>query len=191
MSLARFFTALIFVSAVGTSTLNAQGFTARSGDFGISANLWLSGNIALHAWGTDVTKNTAPLVHIFYDAYLMDKLSMGLFINYSPASIGTASIGVTMIDIGFSIKPRFLVANGEVAIKPGINIGYRTGASESGNMDAMDAMALNGSVEIQFSPDAQLMPFIEIGFITQPVGGNDITGVSWAPIFYVGGGVVF
>jgi hypothetical protein len=96
-----------------------------------------------------------------------------------------------MFEIGGSIKPRFPLADGSVVIKPGLNIGYRMYSSDSDVMDETKSMGLNVSVEVQFDAKSVVVPYFEIGFLSQPVGGNKVTDVTFPPFIYFGGGVAF
>ena len=165
------------------------GILSRGGDFGIMGALWLSGTMERGKY-SDVTKETGFLTKIFYDGYLMEKLAVGLYVDLSPVSIKESTTGSTMIEIGVAFKPRFLLADGAAAIKPSISLGYRNFSSDNTYADKVNAMGLNAACEIQFySPS--VMPFIEIGFLGQPSGGNDYSDLTFPPIFYFGAGVIF
>jgi hypothetical protein len=170
-----------------------KGLMARTGDFGITACLWLGGEISLgdipsRYWPD---KEAGFLGRIFYDAYIMDKLAVGAYINISPVSVDNSNTGATMFEIGGSIKPRFPLADGAAVIKPGLNIGYRIYSSDSDVMDETKAMGLNVSVEVQFDAHQIFAPYFEIGFLSEPVGGNKATDVTFPPFIYFGGGIAF
>jgi hypothetical protein len=190
MRTARILAGLILLCAVGTSTLDAQSFASRTSDLVLTGGLWLSGNVSIDDYGVTVTKNTSFMLKACYDGYLIDKLAMGLYVLYSPATWGQNSNTANVFQVGGSIKPRFIMSGGAVAIKPGLLIGYRTISSDMANIESAQGLAIDASVEFQFESTG-LIPTFEIGFLTQPVGGNDYSGISWAPIFYVGGGVAF
>jgi hypothetical protein len=167
-----------------------QGLMARTGDFGVTAGLWLDGEISLGDHGrTD--KDAGLLVRVFYDGYLMEKLAVGVYANFSPVSSVASTSSTTMIEFGAAIKPRFPISNGAAVIKLGLNIGYRMYSSDVPIMDKIDAMGLNVSAEVQFKTAGKIVPFVEVGFLAQPVGGNTYTDVTFAPIIYFGGGVAF
>lgn len=183
--------ALTLFCAVGTSLAPAQDLASRAGDFGISANLWLDGDVYLARWDVDVTKESGLLLHAFYDAYLVEKLSMGLYGHYASVSLARSNTSVSMYEIGMTIKPRFIIADGAVAIKPALHIGYRTSSSDDLDLDGMNGMGLDASLQVQINSSGAVIPFFEFGFLSQPVGGvKDVTDISWAPIIYLGAGVV-
>lgn len=191
MRTARLIVGLMLLCAVGASFASAQTLSTRAGDFGISANLWTSGDIYLARWDVDVTKEDALLLHVFYDAYLVEKLSMGIYGHYASVSLASSSTSVSMYEIGMTIKPRFIIADGAVAIKPALHLGYRTSGSDDPDLDGMNAMGLDASVQVQINTQGVVIPFFEFGFLSQPTGGvSGITDITWAPIIYVGAGVV-
>jgi hypothetical protein len=96
----------------------------------------------------------------------------------------------TMFEIGFSMKPRFPLAGGAAAIKPGINIGYRHQSNPQPAGDKIGGLALDLSVEIQFQSSG-IIPYIEVGFLSQPLGSNDYDDWDFPPMPYVGAGVAF
>jgi hypothetical protein len=168
-----------------------KGLMARNGDFGVTAGVWLAGDFSLEDFGVKRQKNAGFLLRTFYDAYVAEKIAVGAYFNFSPTSSPASSHGATMIEFGGSIKPRFPLGDGSAVIKPGLNIGYRMYSSDSGTMDKVNALGLNASVEIQFDVKNIFVPYVEIGFLAQPVGGNDITGISFPPIIYIAGGIAF
>jgi hypothetical protein len=168
-----------------------KGLMASTGDFGVTVGSWLGGNLSLHEWGIKREKNAGFLLRTFYDAYLAEKIAVGLFFNYSPMTSPASSHSATMIEFGGSIKPRFPLGDGSAVFKPGLNIGYRMYSSESDVMDKAKGLGINASLELQFDIKSIIAPYIEIGFLSQPVGGNDVTGMSYAPIIYIGGGIAF
>ncbi len=193
MTITRGFLAVVLLVALVCSISPGQttNIMSRTGDFSITGAVWLSGDVYLKYYDVDITKNTGFLLRAFYDYYVVEKLSVGLYGNLAPTSWEGGDQTATIYEIGFSIKPRFPVADGAVAIKPGLNVGYRTISSDFEQASKVNAMGLNASVEIQFSPSGVILPYMEIGFLAQPVGGNKYTDVTFPPIFYFGAGVSF
>jgi hypothetical protein len=168
-----------------------KGLMARNADFGITAGLWLAGDIGFDEWGIDREKDPGFVVRIFYDAAVAEKIMLGAYFNFSPVSSPASSSDATMIEIGGSIKARFPLGEGSATIKPGLNFGYRMYSSDADIMDKVDALGLNFSCEVQFDVHQIFVPYCEIGFLAQPVGGNNITGITFPPIIYLGAGIAF
>ena len=56
----------------------------------------------------------------------------------------------------------------------------------------MDGLAVNLSVEFQYHlANSPAIPFLDIGFLSQPTGGNSDADVTWAPIFYLNVGAAY
>ena len=153
-------------------------------DLGLMAGMWMGGTIWVD--GFELDKDASMLFRGFVDAYLIPKLAMGAYFNFSPYSMEYADI--TIFEFGGSIKPRFFIKE-DLALKPGINFGYRTASSDPEGFD-MDGFGVNLSVEIQKALETMILS-IEGGFLSQPVGGNEAWDISWAPIMYIGAGVTF
>jgi hypothetical protein len=168
-----------------------SGLMSRTGDFGVTVALWLGGKVRIEGYSIKTDKNPGFLLRAFYDAYVVEKLAVGAYANFSPVSVEWNSTGATIYEIGGAIKGRFPLGDGSMVIKPGLNIGYRMISSDYNIIDKSDAMALGGSVEIQFNTKNIFVPFFEMGFLSQPVGGNDYTSITFPPIIYFGGGVAF
>jgi len=166
-----------------------KGLMMRDRDVGITAAYWLSGEISVG--GMRPEKEGGLLLRAFYDEYILEKLGVGAYVNFSPVSTEGSSEGATIIEFGGSIKPRFSLADGKSVLKIGLNIGYRMQSSDVIVMDKIDAMGLNLTVEVQFTTSSSIVPFVEIGFLSQPVGGNEYYDIQFPPILYFGGGVAF
>lgn len=179
-------------------TLRAQDKPAyKPFDFGISGGMILPGTISVG--GIDVSTSMTPFFKAHFDAYLVEKLSMGLYASYltlSMDNIDGISIpenmdGASGFEIGGSIKPCFKLSP-TVAMKPGIEFGYRHINPEMSDDSGSDisGFALNAVVAIKFKAGG-ISPFIAPGFLAQPAGGNEFDDVTWAPIFTISGGIEF
>lgn len=97
-----------------------------------------------------------------------------------------------MFEIGGSFKPRFPIGDGSIVIKPSLNIGYRFYSSDIQVVNDSQGLGINGGVELQFDVKTPFVPYIEIGALSQPVGGtHGETDIAFGPIFYIGGGIAF
>ncbi|MBN1397282.1 MAG: hypothetical protein JXA06_04540 [Bacteroidetes bacterium] len=165
------------------------GLMARNRDIGITAAYWLAGEVTVG--GSYADKEGGLLLRAFYDEYIMPKLGVGFFVNFSPVTYEGSGVDITMIEFGGAIKPRFPLADGKAVLKIGLNIGYRMESSDFERLDKVDALGINLSVEVQFKTESSIAPFAEIGFLSQPVGGNEYYDIQSPPIIYLGGGVAF
>ncbi len=164
-----------------------------STEFGISAGLWMSGDVSV--WNEyidiEVTKESSLMVRAILDASVAEKLYMGLYANYSPftASFGSMEEDGTMFEIGGSIKPKFML-DPTIVCKPGLNIGYRKISSDE-MMDDIEGLGVNLSIELQFLTDSDYKFYIDGGFLAQPAGGNEDVDATFGPILYILGGISF
>jgi hypothetical protein len=174
------------------SVASAQNLMARTSDFGIVGGLWLGGDIELSYPSITLKKDAGFMARIFYDSYVVEKLAVGVYGNYASSSVsfGGISASGSAFEFGGAIKARFPIAEGAAVVKPGLNIGYRMLSIDYPGAKDGKGMGVNLSVEFQFASKG-LIPFVETGFYSQPVGGNKDTDITWAPIIYIAGGVVF
>jgi len=173
---------IIAIISMSFSNIFAVDLKAKQYDFGFVLGYWMSGDVSIS--GFTAEKEGSVLIRGFADAYLIQKLAMGVYFNFSP--IEQDGEEITVFEFGGSIKPRFFIQD-DLAIKPGLNIGYR---STSGEFDLMetDGFGVNLSVEVQKALEKMVISF-EGGFLAQPAGGNEWIDLTYAPIFYIGVGV--
>jgi hypothetical protein len=175
----------------GVSVMIAQtnDFASRDVDLVLTAAFLLpSDNISAEDYNIMLHQNGTFLGRLAVDFYLMPKMSMGVYTSVSPVSYGESGETATELDFGGSLKGRFLIAHGAVALKAGVNIGYRYIASKFKYADGVSGFSIGPSIEVQFATGSSIAPHIEIGFLSQPAGGNTYTNVTFPPIFYFGGG---
>ena len=70
------------------------------------------------------------------------------------------------------------------AFRPGLSLGYRTISFGNDAIKHMTGMGLNLSGEIAYQTSGNLSPLAELGFLTQPTGGNSDTAATYGPTFY-------
>ncbi|MCU0607250.1 MAG: hypothetical protein MUF78_07490 [Candidatus Edwardsbacteria bacterium] len=165
-------------------------------DIGISAGMVLPGTINVE--GVDVINSMSPFFKAHLDAYIVEKLAMGIYASYlmitldhvkgSSATIPDAYNSASGFEIGGTIKPCFKLSE-TVTLKPGLEIGYRHMSLEDLD-DGINGMALGATIELKFKAGG-MSPFIAPGFISQPAGGNSDVEVTWAPMITVAGGIEF
>lgn len=89
---------------------------------------------------------------------------------------------IGLVEAGSVFK--YKIEAGKINLIPTIYLGYRT----YGDENAGDGFGANFSLITQYNLD-QIKPFLDLGFISQPVGGNDATGISFGPVFSIGAGI--
>ena len=158
----------------------ARSFEEKEFDIGAAAGVWLPGTISIE--DLDLDKSAGLLVRVFGDAYLMPKFAVGAYFNYSTATLEKNSIEVdaTFWELGIALKPRFVLSP-TVALKPGLNVGYRNsnrdrvaGFDDPDDDLSADGLGLNLSIELQILLEGGYIFFVEGGFLSQPAGGTDL-----------------
>ena len=183
---------MLLVTLLLPSGLNAQNSLAeRTHDFGISAGYIFEGS-AYFAEDEEYTAHTAGLmIRAFWDQFIMEQFGVGLFVQGALTDFPryTTDSGAVLLEAGFSLKPRFFLGE-KMAVKPGLNVGYRTYLADDEYAEG-DGLGLNLGIELQYDLAASLLPFLEVGFLSQPWGGNDETDITYDPIIYFQLGIAF
>lgn len=175
------FTVLAYSQDVPTS------FTAN-----IKGGLLLpsSGAVEVADFGWQLDTKISPLLKADLDAILIPKLSMGVYVLFTPMGVEDSDEKANLFSFGGTIKPRFMLANG-LQLRPGLAIGYN-----AMSFTAFDDKGKGLNVGFQFEASKKVNDKFgvvgEFGFITQPVGGvQDVTDITYSPIFYICLGIEF
>jgi hypothetical protein len=180
---------------VNQARTQTNDFASRDADiFATAAYLFPSSNISAGDYGITLDQDGALLGRLGADVYIIPKLSMGVYMAMGSVKLGGegsfagSSTSVMMMEFGGSLKGRFIVGRGAVAIKAGVNIGYRILTSDLERADKVSAFSIGPSIEVQFATGSIVAPHVEIGFLSQPAGGNEYTDITFSPIVYLGAG---
>jgi hypothetical protein len=155
-------------------------------EVGASIGSWFGGNIVIE--GYDLDKDGSFLFKGFADMFVTPKFAVGAYFNFTPFSIEDM-VDVTSVEFGFALKPKISL-NDQFAIKPGLNVGYRSLSSDDADAEA-DGLAVNLSVEFQYHLANGVIPYIDFGFLSQPVGGNSNFDITWGPILHLTVGIAY
>ena len=145
----------------------------------------LPGSVYIEEADVDVDTDAGPLVHLDADLIHVPSFATGAFLLFG----STEAEGVDVSLVTFGVKLKASVLAGPVEIRPGLAIGYTT--SEVGGLDEIKGMDLGPVLEVAFGQPGGFRFVGEVGGISQPVGGNDATGVTFAPIVYTALGFEF
>jgi hypothetical protein len=188
----HFLMLLVIMLSLPASNIFAED-SGKGYEFGFSAGVWLSGgdvSVDSDPYYNNFQKDNSFLMKGYIDSIITPKFCIGLYMQYAPSvTYQNTYIEQSMVEFGFAFKPRFVI-NENIAIKPGLGIGYRKYYSDSKSADNMQALGTNLSCEIQFT-SKKFMPYVEFGFLAQPVGGNSDWSMSFPPIWYLMGGIAF
>jgi len=179
-------------------TVRAASFEEKTYEIGISGGFVLPGDVYVSLHGDDAKRNSNLLIRGFIDSYVVPKLAVGAYLNFSTLNLkedieigfygddedyDIEKSGIKIFEIGGTIKPRFMLSP-KFAIKPGFNIGYRKYFGDT-DFSTWEAMGINGSCEFQYQYSPKIIIYEETGFLSQPVGGNVDTDITFGPTFYL------
>ncbi|MCX5754261.1 MAG: hypothetical protein NTW97_11600 [Candidatus Krumholzibacteria bacterium] len=151
----------------------------------------IPGTVTIDPPGGDVDTDMGWLLNAYIDAMVAPKLSFGgfLLLAGTSASGGGTDSGATVATLGATVKGRFTLQNG-MQLRPGLAIGYQMISGDA--FDGVKGLDVGGIFEI-VKPLANNKNALvgEVGFITQPAGGNSDADVTFGPIFYLAFGYEF
>jgi len=176
----------------------AQPDAPRDKDFdlGVSAGLLFPGSLWVSAIDDYIVTSSSPFFRVTLDGYIVPKLAMGVYVNLgfigldriesSGMAVPSNANSATLYEIGGSITPCFQVHR--VLLKPSLSIGYRgmhLNTDVSSEIKDIKALGVNASLQAMLLTKSTVNPFIELGFIAQPAGGNKDTDLTFAPVIYL------
>lgn len=68
----------------------------------------------------------------------------------------------------------------------GAYFGYRVYGDDTGT-----GPGINGSVAFEYQLNDKIKPFVDLGILTQPAGGNDFTDITYSPVLQINFGITF
>jgi hypothetical protein len=124
------------------------------------------------------------------DYAVAPKFSAGLVVQYSSVNLSELDVGAQTVGAGVSLKV-LLGDPKAIHFKVGANLLYQLNSVDVPEADGASGLGVGALVEVlkPMSPTLDLVG--QVGFITQPSGGNDSADVTWGPIFFVGVGAAF
>lgn len=111
-----------------------------------------------------------------YVGYFGANFGMGGFASFSNPYYFSSE--VSALEFGFVVKPR-VSASENIVFKFPIYVGYRTYGNSMGQ-----GLGIDFSAQVQLQME-KVRPFFELGFLSQPVGGNDATDATYSPTFLI------
>lgn len=183
----RLFITFLFASVI-FYTANAQETqTEKEYEIGASVKYWMAGDIYFI---DDVEKEGGVVLNAYADYNIVPKFAVGAYFNYGPNfSVEESEESGKFSEIGMQLKVRILA--GSIKICPALQIGYRSIKVEDIKELKTDGFGVNMNLDIVIPTKGKLAIVPSIGFLSQPVGGNDIGDVTWAPIMFLGVGIAF
>jgi hypothetical protein len=154
----------------------------QSWNWNFKGGILFPGTITVEGFDADTemgwTANTA------FDAMVAEKFSMGGFFSYSGTTEAESgeSYGANIMSIGGSFKGRFKLRGG-TQLRPGLILAYQMTTGDA--FDDLSGLNVGFTFEAAFPLKKYNAIIAELGFMSQPAGGNSDVDVTWAPIFYL------
>jgi hypothetical protein len=180
---------LIFVIVIAvllsSSFVQAQ---KQSWNLNFKGGILLPGTVVVE--GFDIGTELGWIVNTAFDAMVAEKLSMGGYFFYSGTSEAETGESNTanIMTIGGTIKGRFQLRGG-TQLRPGLILAYQITTVDE--VDDINGLNVGFTFEAAFPLKDFNAIVAEIGFTTQPSGGNSDVDVTWSPIFYLTVGYEF
>jgi len=179
------FTVIILVVLFMTQILPLQA-QSQSWNFNIKGGILLPGTVTIE--GFDVDTDMGWIANAAFDALLAEKFSMGGYFFYAGTSPEESDESANIMSIGGTLKARFTLQGG-TQIRPGVIFAYQMTTGDV--FDDVTGFNVGFTGEVAFPLRNKNAIVTEIGFTSQPSGGNSDADVTWAPIFYLTVGYEF
>jgi hypothetical protein len=153
----------------------------QSWNLNFKGGVLLPGTVYIAEFDVDVGTEMGWIANLTYDAMVGEKISMGGYFFYSGTTAEESSETVNVMSIGGTLKGRFVLQGG-IQIRPGIIVAYQIA---SGAFDDVKGLNLGFTGEVAFPLQNMRAIVAELGFTSQPTGGNPDSDVTWSPIFYL------
>ncbi len=122
------------------------------------------------------------------EGYVGPKISVGAqaLLAYPTLSVGGAGdFDLTLANFAPTLAAHF--GSDSFLVSPGIALGYQTISTD--DLDKVEGFSPGAFLELSFPLSPTLRGCGEVGFISQPSGGNGDTEVTFGPIFYLAAGI--
>ena len=160
------------------STICAQG---EKNEFGVSVGLLTAGEYYVAEFDVYQGTGSGLMLHTFYDHFVAEHFGLGVFFSFSRPELNFFEEPASYTEVGLALKPRFFLGD-NFTVKPGLNLGYRV-INESFIEDPVTGLGIDLTTEIQFNIAGAFKPYVDLGFITQPTGGNEDSDITFGPVF--------
>jgi len=174
-------TILIIVIALLLTCSLAQA-QKQSWNWNFKGGILLPGTVTVEGYDGDT--NLGWIVNTAFDAMVAEKLSMGGYFFYSGTSEAESGedLSANIMTIGGTLKGRFALRGG-TQLRPGVIFAYQITTGDA--FDDVNGLNVGFTFEAVFPLKDYNAIVAELGFTTQPSGGNADADVTWAPIFYL------
>jgi hypothetical protein len=160
----------------------------QSWNWNFKGGVLLPGTVTVE--GIDGDTNLGWIFNTAIDAMVAEKLSMGGYFFYSGTSEAETGedLSANIMSIGGTLKGRFPLKGG-TQLRPGVIFAYQLTTGDA--FEDVNGLNIGFTFEAAFPLKDFNSIVAELGFTTQPSGGNEDADVTWAPIFYLTVGYEF
>jgi len=173
----------LFLAWLVVFPLTLHGQDLPKSELNFSLGYLFEGEVYLAYPNQYASAGETLLFKVDYAAFVSDFIGLGGYFSYgNPYYDGYDAI--SMAEVGFVCKARFR-AGEKFLLKIPVYVGYRSYGKQAGKGLAVN---LSGVLEYQ---GGNFKPFLDVGFLAQPIGGNDYTDVTFSPVVQASVGVSF
>ena len=186
--------ALIGACLVAAAPRLAEARSTGNVEGTVSGGMLFGGPVWIEGIDDDIDIEAGPMIRASVDM-CQGNAAFGAYVMmiFTEASYHTYTGDADMLEFGVSIAQRIEMDSGMI-VKAGIEVGSRSNTLSSYGQ-SMDSTGLAVNLNVEFRvpiPGGKNFGLVEFGFIAQPTGKDDDDNeVSFAPMFYLTGGIAF
>jgi hypothetical protein len=177
---------MVLVVIVLLFSANLTQAQSQTWNMNFKGGIMLPGTVTIE--GFDVDTDMGWIANIAYDALVAEKVSMGGYFFYAGVTPEESDESANILTIGGTVKGRFTLSSG-TQIRPGLILAYQMTSGSA--FDDVKGLNVGFTGEVAFPLKDKKAVVAELGFTSQPSGGNSDADVTWAPIFYLTVGYEF
>jgi hypothetical protein len=179
------FLVIVMVILLCSSFAHAQ---KQGWNWNFKGGIMLPGTVTVE--GFDADTELGWIANTAFDAVVAEKFTMGGYFFYAGITEGETgeSESANVMSIGGTLKGRFALQGG-TQLRPGLILAYQMTSGDV--FDDVTGLNVGFTFEAAFPLQKFNAIVAEIGFTTQPAGGNEDADVTWGPIFYLTVGYEF
>ncbi|WP_146049328.1 autotransporter domain-containing protein [Alkalispirochaeta sphaeroplastigenens] len=183
--------AFLLLALLFLPSLIAASPQDATGEVGFSVGRWFPGDIKLD--DENLEARSTVLLRGYLDMYVFSQLSVGMYVAATWGELreaGEADYKGNSFDtteFGGALKARYFLTE-TFSLRPGLQFGYRRITIDEVSDDPR-GVALNGTLEAQYHFPSGAIPYVDLGFMSQPFGGNRQWDLTWGPRFYLALGI--
>lgn len=165
-------------TSTDASTSAASGF-APPRSFALSAKAGVLTSSEIYVDDVSLDSDVGPLMVAKLDTFIVPRASLG--VQGILAFPKLADEGVTLLNAGATLKLHYEI--GSVRLCPGLALSYQRISSEY--FDAVEGFSPGAFVELGVPFARHSSGVVEVGFLSQPNGGNEDSTVTFGPTWYL------